>query len=370
MAFDVAQAGETFSGNKRLTSTVKSPKNLVIIFLALTTLTGAAVAWQQYQELIKLRAAAMNNDERADWQKRLWAAEKRRHELEDSLAALEAKNGDAGKDVAADDGPPMPGEETGRRRRGPGRGDMAGGFMAMMDRPEIQKLMAVQQRGALDSHFAALFKSLNLSPEQLEKFKSLLVEKQTAIADVLAAARAQGVDPRSDPQEFRKLISDTQAEIDANIKSTLGDAGFAQYQQYQQTLPQRNTVTQLEQALSYTSTPLTSTQSDQLIQILAANSPTTSSSANNRANVLAGFGIGGAGPSSPITNAAITQAQTVLSASQLQALQQIQAQQLAQQQLAQAMRNQFGGQTRAITLPVNGGTKAVAPANPIVPPGG
>lgn len=327
---------------------MKSPKNYVIIVLALTLLAGSAVGWQQYQELIKLRAAAMNNDERADWQKRLWAAEKRRHELEDSLAALQAKGGD-GKE--SDETGPGERPDGNGRRRGPNGNNMANNFMAMMEKPEIQRLMAIQQRGALDQHYAQLFKSLNLSPDQLEKFKNLLVEKQAAMTDVLAAARAQGIDPRSDPQEFRKLIADTQAEIDSNIKATLGDAGYAQYQQYQQTAPQRNVVNQLEQSLSYTSTPLSASQSEQLVQILASNGPANSAANNNRAAIAATFGVGfgGNGPMGQITDAAINQSQSVLSASQVQALRQLQQTQQAQQQLAQAMRNQFGGQPRAAT---------------------
>ena len=346
---------------------MKSPKNIVILLLVLTTAGGGAVAWQQYQELIKLRAAALNNDERADWQKRVWAAEKRRHELEDALATMQAKNSES-KDEGADGDQVATAGGDGQgqgRRRGPGP-NMAANFMAMMEKPEIQKLMAQQQRGALDGHYAALFKSLNLSPEQLEKFKNLLVEKQTAIADVLAAARAQGLDPRTDPQEFRKLISETQGDIDANIKSTLGDAGYAQYQQYQQTLPQRNVVSQLEQSLSYTNTPLTSAQSDQLLQILANNSPAASPGANNRQAVVTGFGIGGAtGPSARVTDTAIAQAQGLLAPAQLQALQQIQQTQQAQAQLALAMRNQFGGGQTRTTPPTT-----TVPTTPAKKPGG
>ena len=223
-------------------------------------------------------------------------------------------------------------------------------------------MLAEKLREQVDARYAALFKNLNLTPEQLEKFKNLLVEKQTALADVLAAARAQGIDPRTDPQEFRKLVADTQAEVDTNIKAALGDAGFAQYQQYQQTLPQRNAVTQLEQSLSYTSTPLTSAQAEQMVQILASNSPTASNAANNRATVAAGFGFGGNGPSSPITNAAITQSATVLSSTQVAALQQLQQTQLAQQQLQQAMRNQFNGQNRTVTPAI--------PTAPAAKPGG
>ncbi len=57
---------------------MRSGKNYLILVLALTTVTTAAIAWREYRELIVLRAAALNNDERADLQKRVWAAEKRR----------------------------------------------------------------------------------------------------------------------------------------------------------------------------------------------------------------------------------------------------------------------------------------------------
>ena len=314
---------------------MNTPKNYLILFLALTTIGGAAFAWRQYQELIALRASALNNDERADLQKRLWAAEKRKHELETSLAAKNTgANGESGE--GPDGGP-------GGDRRGRNGNAMANNFMALMDKPEIQKLMAIQQKAALDGRYAALFKNLNLSPAQLEQFKNLLVEKQTAMTDALAAARAQGINPRTDPDDFQKLITDAQAEADSNIKSTLGDAGFAQYQQYQQTLPQRNVVTQLAQSLSYTNTPLTPDQTEQMVSILAANAPASANStANNiRATVTAGFGIGGPGQTSPITNDAITQSSSVLSPAQVTALQQLQAAQQAQAQLQAAMRNQF-----------------------------
>jgi hypothetical protein len=340
----VSSPSRNFTDWRASFTLVTSPKNLVIAFLVVTTAAGGVLAWQQYQELISLRAAAMDHNERADWQKRLWDAEKKRHELEDALAAMRAKASDA-KDstddsaiVASSEGPSGP-------RRRPAN---AANFMALMEKPEIQKLMALQQRGALDSHYAALFKKLNLTPDQLEKFKSLLVEKQTAMADIMAAARAQGLDPRSDPQEFRKLVTDTQAEIDANIKATLGDASFSQYQQYQQTLPQRNVVSQLEQALSYTSTPLSTTQADQMVQILANTSPGTRD-ASNRTSVAIGIGaaFGAPGPTSRITDTAIAQSQGVLAPSQIQALQQLQQTQQAQAQLSQAMRTQLNPQTRA-----------------------
>ncbi len=46
--------------------------------------------------------------------------------------------------------------------------------MTMMEKPEIQKLMAIQQKAALGADATPpLFKNLNLSPAQLEQFKNI-----------------------------------------------------------------------------------------------------------------------------------------------------------------------------------------------------
>jgi hypothetical protein len=339
---------------------VHTPKNYLLLFLLLSTLGAGALAWQQYQELIALRASTLNNDERADLQKRLWAAEKRKHELEASLAARNRGPAAEGGDASGPEGGPAGGG------RGGNRNNMANTFLAMMDKPEIQKLMAIQQKAALDARYATLFKNLNLSPAQLEQFKNLLVEKQAAMTDALAAARAQGINPRTDPDDFQKLVSSAQADADANIKSNLGDAAYAQYQQYQQTLPQRNVVNQLAQSLSYTSTPLTPDQTEQMVSLLAANTPASNNSATNniRANVATGFGFGG-GQTSPVTNDAITQASSVLAPAQVTALQQLQATQQAQQQLNAAMRNQFRN-----TGTAGGGTPTTSTPTPTKSGGG
>jgi len=311
---------------------VHSPKNYLILVLSLTTLAGAVIAWRQYQELITLRAAAMGADERSSLQKRLWAAEKRRGELETEVTAFKHKT-ESQDDLAAGETPlPNRGRFNGRNN-----------FMAMMEQPEMQRLIALQQKAGLDARYSALFKALALSPEQLDKFKNLLVEKRTSMMDVMTAAREQGINPRSNPEEFQKLVADAQAEIDGNIRSTLGDAAFAQYQDYEKTLPQRNVVNQLEQRLSYSSTPLTSAQSEQLVGILAATSPMRSSGAPMPLTALgsgmaATFGMGG---NAKVTDAAINQALGVLAGPQLDALRQIQQEQQAQAEINAAMRARF-----------------------------
>jgi hypothetical protein len=163
----------------------------------------------------------------------------------------------------------------------------------------------------------------------------------------MVAARDQGLDPRTDPEGFRKLVASTQAELDTNLKAVIGDDAFTQYQQYQQTQPQRNVLSQLQQSLSYTEAPLTDAQSTQLMQIIAATSTTPTGGGGppdgggGRGGPMGGGG--GTGPTAVITTETIAQAQTVLSAAQLQVLQQLQQTQQAQQQLQQIMRNNGGG---------------------------
>jgi hypothetical protein len=370
---------------------VKSPKTVLILLLAATTVGGAVLAWRQYAELVELRAAAMNRDERADLQKRVWDLEKLNRELQARLEAQRSP-GDLEGMLVAGDGTERKSDRGsdrgGRGERGDPRGrgasftQQANAIRDLVNKPEVQAMINLQQKAAIDARYAALFSNMNLAPEQVDRLKTLLAERSTTIQDVMSAARDQGIDPRENPAAFRKLIADAQNEINNSIKSVIGDQGFAQLTNYEQTLPQRNLVNELQQRLSYTSTPLTSTQAEQLVQILATNAPQRTASANaggttdqppagppggrggprgggfgppdggrgggDIGGIIAGALGGGPGVGmllgaidggprggATVTPAAVTQAQTVLVPTQLAALQQIQQQQQTQQQLQQ-----------------------------------
>jgi len=169
--------------------------------------------------------------------------------------------------------------------------------------------------------------------------------------DVLQAAREQGINPRTDPDGFKTLMSQAVAQTDQSIQQAIGDAAFQQYQQYQQTLPERNVVNSLQQQLSYTQTPLTDDQSNALISLLQQTQPQRAGNGTSGTT----DGAGGPGPgimalvngggNARVTDDAIAQAQGVLSAPQVAVLQQVQQQQQAQQQMQQLMRaaNQGNG---------------------------
>lgn len=354
---------------------MRSYKNHLLIVLALIAVGLSALAWKQHQELIELRATTLTNSGRADWQKRTWTAQKRAKDLESQLAA--ARRGGPAATATPASGPTPGGAIS----------SMVTGFTSLLERPEAARLMAIQHKAQVDARYAALFRKLALSPDKLAQLKSLLADKLSTPIDVLAAAGQQGIDPVRDPQEFRQLNQSAQAELDGKIQALLDPASYAQYQTYLQTEPQRSVVSQLQQALSYTDSPLTAAQADQLVQILADTSssrggatPLTGAAAGvayfNRpttgANVTVAFGPpppdgGGGLGGSLITDDAITRAQGVLSTAQVQALQDIQQQQQAAAQLRQLMfQNAGAGGRGPVSLPGAGGSAPV----PGPPPGG
>ncbi|ATC62628.1 hypothetical protein CMV30_00825 [Nibricoccus aquaticus] len=319
---------------------MNSQKNLLIAALALITVATGVFAWQQHQRAQITVATASDHD--ALLQK-LAAAERHAADLEARLAALQSAPGP--------ETPPAPPTEAAivERRSGPDRDQGPNNarraeMMALMNNPEVIKLMSEQQKAGLDNRYAALFKQLNLSPAQLETFKNLLIEKQTAMRDVDMAARESGLNPRENRDELRKLVAEANAETDAAIIAAIGQDKFSQYQNYNATSRQRDTVDQLNNVMSYAASPMTDTQSQALVQILSQGSTAGTGNNNNgnpRGNfVMGGGGNFGGGGNTTITDAMITQAQSVLSSAQLKVLQDQQASQQNAQKLRELMRPQ------------------------------
>lgn len=295
----------------------------------------------------------LQHGEIADLQVRLTAAERERDELRRRGADLQRRNGelatqlDRGPGGQEEAGSGLPGRRTlplnGAPVTTPARGQ-ENRVANMMNQPEVRQLMVNQQKAALDGRYAALFRKLGLSGEALEKFKNLLVDKQTVLSDVMMEARNQGINGRESRDELRKLVEQLQGEVDGNIRETLGEAAYAQYKNYETTMPQRSVATQLDQRLSYTSTPLQPSQVEQLVQILHDTAPAAGNRATATGFMTSAVALGSpamtfVGGSPRITDAAIAQAQGVLSPAQLAALQALQQEQKAAAQLSEHLRN-------------------------------
>ncbi len=311
-------------------------KNYLIILLAFATATAGTIAWQENQHLKTIQAELLAAKSAAAPRKIAVA----RTQLSGS-PATEAKSAiDTAADPADAAGTPQTRQQRNNRPN----------LTALMANPEFAKAWNIEQRAQLDNRFAGLFKQLNLSPSQLEAFKNLLVDRQSSAMDVMATAREQGLDPRTDREAIGKLVASAQADVDQSIKAALGDTAYSQYQNYQTTQPQRAVVSQLEQRLSYSATPLTSAQSSFLVQALTSAPATDTAATGQTGGGGGGFGgRGGNAAGTSITDAVIQQAQSVLTPDQVTALKDLQAQQQAQQKISQIFRagNGNGGNRAA-----------------------
>ena len=188
------------------------------------------------------------------------------------------------------------------------------------------------------------------------RLQGLLADRQNAFADAMLAARDQGLTGPDTRRVANDVARSTQKEITNSLKELLGPQRFNQLQNFERTAPQRETVDQIAQRLSYATTPLSAHQSDQLVQLLATSGPPPAAKnpASGRKNAvqearpaepvaaLPGSVSGLASDSTNtvvISNAALAQAQTFLSPQQIAVLQRLQQEQQAQQPLGNLLRN-------------------------------
>jgi hypothetical protein len=331
---------------------VKTPQTAAIVALTATTLVSGTVAWQQYQRAEKLEAAATTASAHVSSP----AASASTTDEPTLAAAPAAVTPAAADEPAAEAATAIEPADAPRPR---GRGDPGARLNQLMENPQFAAAWQAQQKARLDDRYAALFRRLNLNPTQLEQLKTLLAERLSSRMDVMSAARSEGLTGRENRDELRALVQQAEAEINSGIRALLGENGYTQLQQYERTAPQRSLVNQLETRLSYSTTPLTSTQTEALVNILAeAGGSAPGRNPPAEMNTMVAFGPGGSAMSfnpggTTITDAVIARAQGVLTPSQVDALKQLQAEQQSQRQINEMMRRQF--QSNRPTGPTAGG---------------
>ena len=152
-----------------------------------------------------------------------------------------------------------------------GLGDM---IAKMMADPAMKKMMRQQQAAAMDMMYGPLFKEINLSTEDKEKFKELLLDRQMKAVEAGGAfMKLQGED--TDKTAAMNDLAAQQKEFDAQVKAVLGDERYGQYKDYSETMAERMAVNQLSQQLASSPNPLSDDQSRQLLEIMKAEKKNT-----------------------------------------------------------------------------------------------
>lgn len=319
-------------------------KKIVAVVLVASIATLAYLAMRESTAARTARAARdMAVEERDALRARVTALEMQTATLTSANSALQAQA------EAARAAPPPPTPEVRTFTRAIPRGRMAGP-MAMFDSPEMRKLMAVEQKGRLDSRYAGLFQALRLSPDKLDQLKQLLVDKQSTAMDVISAAHQQNLIGPGTGGDVRELVQQETAALDDSIRDLLGDTAFEEYQDFERTRAERSIVDRLASRLSYSDSPLDPAQTEALIDLLSAQratQPADPSAAEPGVRMAVAIGSNdaafsfagpGASDSLPITESTFTSLQSVLNEAQLGALRQLQAEQQAQQKMGELFR--------------------------------
>ena len=109
--------------------------------------------------------------------------------------------------------------------------------------------------------YGTIFKQLNLPADVQQKVIDILIQPQQKLEQQAFEAAQSGSFPAPpSPQE----IQTQQAQQDNQLRAVLGDVGFAQFNQYQATIPDRTIIDQMNQQ----GANLSDSQSQQLLQIL------------------------------------------------------------------------------------------------------
>jgi len=133
-------------------------------------------------------------------------------------------------------------------------------FAQMMKDPEMRKVMEQQQRVAMETMYASLFKKLQLAPDKEQKLKDILVDQQMSSISQAGSVLDQNATNRT---EMIQKLSEDHQKREQQIKETIGEDKFAQYQDYTQTIGERVMFDQYGKQLE-----LTPEQTDQLLNIM------------------------------------------------------------------------------------------------------
>ncbi len=143
---------------------------------------------------------------------------------------------------------------------------------AQMDSPEGRAMNRANMRMLLPTQYPDLARELNLSPAQVDKLFDMLARQQSdrayTMRSVLEASR-NGATPAVAGMEMARKEKQMREANDAELQTLLGDK-YPAWQAYNQALPERRQVKQLQAVLGSTDDALGDAQAKPLIAALAA----------------------------------------------------------------------------------------------------
>jgi len=135
----------------------------------------------------------------------------------------------------------------------------------MMKNPQMKEMMRSQQKMAIDGMYGSLNKYLNLSTNEMDALKELLLQRQMAMMDAGMSLMGGSEADRKQAVEDAKTLK---TDYDKKIQDLLGAQDYPAFQDYEKSAPDRMSVQMFKGSLPADAT-LTDQQEENLIAAMA-----------------------------------------------------------------------------------------------------
>jgi RNA polymerase sigma factor (sigma-70 family) len=254
---------------------MSTQKFAAIIAATLTVLAVGTATRQVFASAAAANALAATHREadvlslrQRELAQRVQAVEQSRDELQRSLDAMRATQAaEQSRAAAAPTNPPA------SRTTVPTAEQLAEGEAFLLRHPEFKQALLDRSRARIDARFRPLYRSLNLTPAQIERFQQLMMEGEGTI---LGNPGLKG------PLIVRPGTGMSREEVEASVRNLLGDSGYQSYQEASRLIGPRQVALDLAGALYFTATPLTTDQADRLSRLVDATQTENAKARRNR----------------------------------------------------------------------------------------
>jgi hypothetical protein len=164
------------------------------------------------------------------------------------------------------------------------------GLADMFKSPEMKEMIQKQQKAMMgpmvEKSYGSYFQHLKLNDDQKNYLKDLLSKKMMAGMESGMEMLSGDMDKAKQEEMSKKVKAETDA-YDQQIKDYLGKENYAQFQEYEKTMPERMQLGQFTEQLTG-ATALSGDQEQQLLQLMAEERQ------NSSHDWVKGFGAKGA----------------------------------------------------------------------------
>jgi len=142
---------------------------------------------------------------------------------------------------------------------------------ALLADPEYRKARMEQTRINLRQRYAGLVQQLGISQQQMDKVIDILVESELRTTDQADVLMANGA-PTDEAAiaELQRLSEEYQQQLKTRVAAVIGDDGFNQLMEFEQTQPSRERVNNLTTLLAKGGHPMTPAQTQSLTRVIVA----------------------------------------------------------------------------------------------------